>query len=134
MGGNLLKGFRRFILFIVLISMGWFIFGKDLESLKDHAVYENAKSDFNSWKESPEVVSALGTLQTGIDHLIEELNQTLNSNENDQVQQKSLTVEKPKLEKPVSHTFSIHNIELGDSKSDVEKLTGEPKRSSHNEY
>jgi uncharacterized protein YkwD len=129
-----LKGFRRFILFIVLISMGWFIFGKDLESLKDHAVYENAKSDFNSWKESPEVVSALGTLQTGIDHLIEELNQTLNSNENDQAQQEPLAVKKPELEKPVSHTFSIHNIELGDSKSDVEKLTGEPKRSSHNEY
>ncbi|MCQ6274925.1 CAP domain-containing protein [Bacillus sp. V3B] len=114
--------------------MGWFIFGEELEGLKDHTIYENIKLDFNSWKENPEVVSALDTLQTRIDHLLEELNQTLNPSEKDQFQQEPLQVEKPALEKPVSHTFSIHNIELGDSKGDVEELTGEPKRSTHNEY
>lgn len=129
-----MKGFRRFVLFIVLISLGWFIFEEDLESLKDHAVYENIKSNFNSWKESPEIVSALDLLQTEIDQLLEELNQTLNSSESDQIQQDSVEAEKPALDTPVSHTFSIHNIELGASKTEVEELAGMPERSTRNEY
>lgn len=43
-------------------------------------------------------------------------------------------IEKPILEQPVEQSFSIHNIEIGDSMDEVEKELGEPKRISYNEY
>ena len=42
--------------------------------------------------------------------------------------------EKPILEVPVEHAFSIHNIVLGEKKEAVEKKLGVAKRSSLNEY
>lgn len=43
-------------------------------------------------------------------------------------------VEKPNLEIPENEVFSIGNIKLGDSKSDVYELYGEPVSVSENEY
>lgn len=40
----------------------------------------------------------------------------------------------PSLEKPRIQSFAVRNFELGDSKSEVEKEVGEPKRISLNEY
>ena len=42
--------------------------------------------------------------------------------------------EKPKLEVPTEHAFSIHNIVLGEKKEAVENKLGAAKRSSLNEY
>lgn len=48
--------------------------------------------------------------------------------------QEAKVPEKPILEVPVEHAFSIHNIVLGEKKETVEKKLGSPKRSSLNEY
>jgi uncharacterized protein YkwD len=114
--------------------MGWFIFEKELDSLKNHTISETIHSTFHSWKENPEVIAAFTTLQTGVDHLLEKLNQALDSGEKDLLQQESLQIEKPALETPASHPFSIHNIELGDPRKEVEELTGEAQRATRNEY
>ncbi|WP_050183276.1 CAP domain-containing protein [Domibacillus robiginosus] len=42
--------------------------------------------------------------------------------------------EQPALAAPESQTFSVYNIQLGDSRSKVEQEVGAPKRHSENEY
>ncbi|HZG73530.1 MAG TPA: CAP domain-containing protein [Chondromyces sp.] len=44
------------------------------------------------------------------------------------------SVDKPDLTTPSIQSFSVHNIELGDSKEKLEKLIGFERRSSMNEY
>ncbi|MFB4159132.1 CAP-associated domain-containing protein [Geomicrobium sp. JSM 1781026] len=43
-------------------------------------------------------------------------------------------VEDPDLHEPTDQLFSIHNIEMGDDRSDVEAEVGSPERSSLSEY
>jgi len=43
-------------------------------------------------------------------------------------------VPSPDLESPTNQVFSIYNIELGESKADIENMFGAPKRSEMNEY
>ncbi|MEW8987151.1 MAG: CAP domain-containing protein, partial [Bacillus sp. (in: firmicutes)] len=43
-------------------------------------------------------------------------------------------LDKPKLDLPISQSFSVYNIEIGDSKDKVEAAVGVPKRSTYNEY
>ncbi|MBP3039793.1 hypothetical protein J9303_09880 [Bacillaceae bacterium Marseille-Q3522] len=43
-------------------------------------------------------------------------------------------VEKPVLEAPAEQIFSVYNIELGDTKEEVESRIGPAKRSTYNEY
>lgn len=42
--------------------------------------------------------------------------------------------EQPALASPDSQTFSVYNIQIGDSRSQVEQEVGAPKRQSQNEY
>lgn len=43
-------------------------------------------------------------------------------------------IESPSLETPTNQLFSVYNIELGDSKAEVEQQVGSPKRYAINEY
>lgn len=98
----------------------------------EQTVYENIKLKLDSLKEHPDVTNGINTLETGLDTLLEEINQALNSIQSDQQQETKIA--KPELEKPISNSFSIHNIEIGDSRTKVESLAGDAKRSSYNEY
>lgn len=42
--------------------------------------------------------------------------------------------EKPSLTAPEAHIFSVHNIEIGDTQTEVEQKLGKPKRATMNEY
>lgn len=46
----------------------------------------------------------------------------------------SIEIDKPTLTLPEDNTFSIHNIEIGETKDVVEQKLGDPKRVSLNEY
>lgn len=48
--------------------------------------------------------------------------------------QQTKQAEKPQLETPSEQTFSIYNIQMGDTKESVEKSQGKPQRVSLNEY
>lgn len=43
-------------------------------------------------------------------------------------------LEKPELDEPVHHTFSIYGIEIGTPKEQVEAIAGKPQRTTLNEY
>ncbi|WP_394232225.1 CAP domain-containing protein [Niallia oryzisoli] len=118
---------------ILLLSSIWFLFLKGQQGLDVPSLYENIQTKLMTIKENPDVTIAINTLETGFDTLLIEIDQALNSLQKDQ-QKKEDKIAKPILDDPISHSFSIHNIELGDSKADVESVVGAAKRSSYNEY
>ncbi|RSD25947.1 serine protease [Mesobacillus subterraneus] len=87
----------------------------------------------NTLKENPELSSALDAISNGINQLIWQLDKK--KEELTQSEQPPIPkVEKPELEAPAERTFTIHNVGIGDAKTEVEKQLGAPKRVSINEY
>ncbi|MFC4617894.1 CAP domain-containing protein [Camelliibacillus cellulosilyticus] len=68
------------------------------------------------------------------DNLSQHLNSLFKSPEHTPPESKDKNVETPKLTVPKDHIFSIHNIELGEPKTEVEQKIGKPKRTSKSEY
>ncbi|MGE8078688.1 CAP domain-containing protein [Peribacillus loiseleuriae] len=121
-------------LFTILIIVGvfWFFYGEKLKESGFQAAFSELKSDVTSLKNSPEVSSGIEKLKEGMGNLVGVVNEKLHSTSNEE-QPDVTSVNKPPLATP-EQAFSIHNIELGDSKTDVENQVGAPKRSSLNEY
>ena len=69
-----------------------------------------------------------------LDKLNKELNFIFSSSENSSLNSNDTKENQVELNPPKKNLFSINNIELNDSKKDVEDTFGEPKRSSLNEY
>ncbi|MBA9026219.1 CAP domain-containing protein [Peribacillus huizhouensis] len=120
-------------LFTILMIVGlfWFFYGEKLKESGFQAAFSELKSDVTSLKNSPEVSSGIEKLKEGVGNLLVIVNDKLDSSSNKE--HLDDPVQKPLLATP-TQAFSIHNIELGDSKTDVESQIGAPKRSSLNEY
>lgn len=87
---------------------------------------ESVSDTFHSIKEF--------TIQTiDNDFYIDQLRDQFSSPDSIQEQEQE-SVEKPELSMPDEQSFSIGNIELGDSKDEVNEIYGEPMRESENEY
>lgn len=69
-----------------------------------------------------------------LDKLNKELNLIFSTSENSSLNSNDTKENQAKLNPPKNELFSINNIELNDSKKEVEDTYGEPKRSSLNEY
>ncbi|WP_234396903.1 CAP domain-containing protein [Bacillus massiliglaciei] len=124
---------RKLLVLLLVVGGFWFAYGKDIPEQGYQGVFENIKEDANGLKNNAEISSALTELKQGAQQLwgtLSEKVKPLDSGSDTEAE----TVSKPELEKPADHSFSVHNIELGDSKSDVEKKAGKAKRSSENEY
>ena len=113
---------------MLLLSLVWFLYGKDLKDSSIGSVLGNIKKDVNLILNDPIIVSAFDTIEVGINQLFGEPAQK------DQPDQLPAQEEKTELETPLSHTMSVYNIELGDLRSDVEQKVGKAQRSSYNEY
>jgi uncharacterized protein YkwD len=121
----------RNIIFLLLVAGGlWHFYGETFKQFGVQGVFEEIRSDVNGIKENPEVMAAFETLNKEFQLLISELTGQLSDKE--QPIQKN--VEKPTLDSPSEQTFSVHNVELGDDRSEVEGKVGTHKRSSLNEY
>jgi uncharacterized protein YkwD len=121
----------RNIIFLLLVTGGlWHFYGETFKQFGVQGVFEEIRSDVNGIKENPEVMAAFETLNKEFQLLISELTGQLSDKE--QPIQKN--VEKPTLDSPSEQTFSVHNVELGDDRSEVEGKVGTHKRSSLNEY
>ncbi|WP_319941462.1 CAP domain-containing protein [Metabacillus sediminilitoris] len=121
----------RNIIFLLLVAGGlWHFYGETFKQFGVQGVFEDIRSDVNGIKENPEVMAAFETLNKEFQLLISELTDQLSDKE--QPIQKN--VEKPTLDSPSEQSFSVHNVELGDDRSEVEGKVGTHKRSSLNEY
>ncbi|KAB7706540.1 serine protease [Bacillus aerolatus] len=118
-------------LFILFVS--WPFIEKQIEKTDVSPALEKIKSDIYAFKENPEVSAVFDSLSGSFYQLVGKLDETASLSQN-QEQTGTKHVEKPNLERPMEQAFSIHNIELMDSKEKVEQLLGPSKRSSYNEY
>jgi uncharacterized protein YkwD len=126
-----LRRLRRLILFIAIIGLIWFIYE---DHIKSHPFYQSVTSNLNVMKENLDLPLALDKLKTGTHQVFDELNGVIGRIQNDQDNLETPAIEAPQLLEPTSHSFSIHNIEIGNTREEVINRFGEPKRSTLNEY
>lgn len=120
--------FRTIIFFLLVGGLIWFFYEDDYQQGGFSNVWYEMKNDFNHFKEDNQIKSTVKNLLYDLQHLFEMVT-------DDQTEvPPSSNIESPELMKPTEQTFSIHNIEINDSKSEVEKILGDAKRSSQNEY
>ncbi|WP_181444501.1 CAP domain-containing protein [Bacillus sp. 03113] len=124
---------KRFLLLIVIIGSLWAIFGSHVNQADYGQTWDKATSEIKNIKENEELQGAWDSFNTKLQFLLGELNNTIEQlpKENNG---KSDAVEKPQLKEPENQVFSVHNLEFGNTKDEVERLVGAPKRSSENEY
>ncbi|MFU2014082.1 CAP domain-containing protein [Peribacillus butanolivorans] len=130
---NDLRKLFNIVVLLLLLGGFWYGYGKDMQESGFKAGVRSFVSDVRSLINGPEVSNALDKLNTGVNYLIGELTETLD-NASKEEQPETEQVKKPTLEAPAEASFSVRNIEIGDTKAAVEKLAGEAKRQTRNEY
>lgn len=124
----------RKLLFLVIVLVGanyiWNAYGKDLGV---GTIADDLKVNVDSLFENKELTELLNNVVAGIAGSIGFLEEKAEELAEEQAPSEN-KVASPSLESPSNQAFSIHNIELGETKTDVESVLGAPKRSEMNEY
>ena len=124
---------RRLLLLvfvILLFAAPWSSVRKQFEEASDSSFITTLKSELSSIFENETLKENLSGLFDSFQSLIARIESALEEDQDSTLKQ----IEKPKLDAPADHLFSIYNIEIGDAKADVVAMLGEPKRVSMNEY
>jgi uncharacterized protein YkwD len=127
---------RRFILLglvLFLFYNTWPTFGSNFEKSQYGPVITKLKSEINDFTKNREYATAIDTFFNGIHQILLGLNNKLEQDPKNTISEQKKT-KKPELTTPTVQTFSVFNIELGDTKEEIESLAGTAKRSSFNEY
>ncbi|MGR3764456.1 CAP domain-containing protein [Rossellomorea sp. NS-SX7] len=90
-------------------------------------------SKIEAMKNNPKIQDAFDQFYNDVNLLLIKLDESFSDLEAEDTQEKK-GIDKPALSAPDKQFFSVHNIELGDSRATVEKELGEPKRTTLNEY
>ncbi|MGY0693760.1 CAP domain-containing protein [Virgibacillus sp. FSP13] len=118
---------RNLIVLILVAGALWYVYGDTYNRSGVQGVIEDMQADVNELKENPIVIDTVDTINQGFQKLVGFFTES-------ESEDQQPTHEKPQLDAPSEQTFSIHNVELGDDRSEVEQQVGKPKRSSMNEY
>ncbi|WP_394138033.1 CAP domain-containing protein [Cytobacillus oceanisediminis] len=128
---------RKFFFIFILLFLG-FAFSQPEEKMADDSktnhVINNLKTEIQIFKDDPEVSAALNEFINEVTIWANELTQKIEQFTGESSKTPEAEAEKPVLKTPDKQIFSIHNIEMGDDKTEVESQLGSPKRSSLNEY
>lgn len=119
----------RFIILVACICLfifSWPTIDKKLEKTEYHETIDLIESKVKNFDIKPIV--------NKFQHILNNLGIEKNEQLQKQPKSEEKRNEKVSLKTPTSHMFSIHNIELGDSKKNVEKQVGIARRASMNEY
>lgn len=122
-----------FLSFLFFVYASWTVIDKLAAKSENQSVFETITSEFDHVSNSEELDELKGFVSRSIDYistLLSSLSDT--SPENNLIENKE--VPRPDLVVPSEQTFSVHNIEIGESKEEIEKALGSPKRVSLNEY
>ncbi|WP_462413352.1 CAP domain-containing protein [Neobacillus sp. Marseille-QA0830] len=126
----------RFLVLLSLIVLFGFS-GRVIEKNMDNNDLNNKitqlQSEINVFKDNPEILTAITGLVERLEQLWNQLSSQLDGlplkQQNNQSEEKSV-----ELVAPSDQMFSIHNVELGETKAEVEQTTGPAQRSSLNDY
>ena len=124
---------KALTLFIILAVCGvlWFSYSKELKALDFKGIYNDLADRAASVKESETADKALQKIREGYDSLSGAISEQLESTEAEGNQK---NIPRPDLKAPEGQPFSVFNIEIGDSKAEVEKAAGSSQRKTVNEY
>lgn len=123
----------KLLFLVMLLALVWNIFGSSLKDTANESAFEEFKTKILTIIDHPSVAATIETIQESMDSFLQEINDVMKGTQKEQ-QRPLNEVEKTKLEQPLTHTFSVHNIEIGNSKEEVEQLAGIAQRSTPNEY
>ncbi len=126
--------FLMMLFVIFLLYSSWPLIEKQLDNTKYNITINSIQSDVEAIKDSPEVQTALNTLIEKFQQSVNQLSSKIEALPQDQQKNKPKEEEKVALSTPLEQIFSIFNVELGDSKEDIQKNLGPANRSSLNEY
>ncbi|WP_246206714.1 CAP domain-containing protein [Virgibacillus ihumii] len=121
---------KRFILLFMIIVIGYVskpLWEEPVQQIVPSSVEDSIHSAVDSIKDNPDINSVMDTLN-------QHLNTLFATIDNPRSESNDTNVKTPELTAPEDQQFSIHNIEIGDSRAEVEQKTGEPQRSSENGY
>ncbi|WML48567.1 CAP domain-containing protein [Neobacillus sp. PS3-34] len=119
--------FFRFIVILFLLYLSWPFIQKQLAGTNFETAIESIQSNL---KENPQVAATIETIYEEMQQALKQLNLEALP----QTQPKIAPVKKETLKKPARQVFSVYNVELGDTKADIERHLGAAKRSTMNEY
>lgn len=118
----------RLIALLFLLYISWPFITKQLDNSDIHANF------VSSLKENLEVPETISVLYDDIQQMLKQLGFQLDEMPLTQDNLNEAPEKKVELTPPTQQTFSIHNIELGNAKTDIEHNLGLAKRTSLNEY
>jgi uncharacterized protein YkwD/predicted RNA-binding protein with RPS1 domain len=120
--------FLRLIAILFLIYLSWPFIAKQLDNSEIQANF------VSSIKDNIEVPETISVLYDDIQQMLKQLGFQLDEMQQTQEKSKEEPLEKVELTPPSEQTFSIHNVELGNEKAEIEHNLGIAKRVSVNEY
>jgi uncharacterized protein YkwD len=120
--------FLRLIAILFLIYISWPFIAKQLDNSDIQANF------VSSLKENLEVPDTISVLYEDIQQMLKQLGFQLDEMQQVQEKSKDAPQEKMELTPPSVQIFSVHNVELGNEKADIEHNLGIAKRVSVNEY
>ncbi len=120
-----MKRFFFLVIIIVVCVNAWPYVEQRLDQAENSSIIQTIKEDISSISGDDYIHAFISSFQS----LLHKLENALDVQE-----EQPSPIDQPELGEPVHHIFSIHNIEIGDYKKDVELILGEPKRISYNEY
>ncbi|MBD8005077.1 CAP domain-containing protein [Bacillus sp. Sa1BUA2] len=127
LGGSCLKFFRTLFIFLLIAGFILYKLGNEHVVASVQSVINYVHTSVEQVKEEPEVANTFAQIKDRLQSLKKEIKGIENDDQQEQV-------ETPSLKAPEEQTFSVHNIEIGDTKAEVEKQVGKEKRASYNEY
>ncbi len=124
---------KRFLILFLIVIVAYLskpVWEKEMKVVLDKPFIHSFVSKVDRIKNSPEARSAFDQ----INGMINEIDGSFNHIDNNPSETTYSKIDKPNLVAPTNHHFSVHNIELGDTKTKVEQEVGPAKRHTENEY
>ncbi|MGE6752601.1 CAP domain-containing protein [Rossellomorea sp. NPDC071047] len=124
----------RRLFFLIMIVAFAYISKPAWEEKVEATEFDSVLTKIEEIKNSPKVKDTFNQLYNEVNLLLIKLDESFRDLENPSDTKEEKSVEKPALTVPSDKSYSIYNIEMGESKGDLEKELGAAKRQSTNEY
>src|SRR5690625_2085633 len=125
-----MPNFRHLIFLLLIAGLFWHFYGESFQRDGFQGVVSSMHADVVDVLEHPRVDETVQYLNNEI----EQIYSRLTGNDPDESHTEVADVERPELEEPNEQSFSVHNIEIGDDRSEVEAEAGGAERATLNEY
>ncbi|WP_042355715.1 CAP domain-containing protein [Bacillus rubiinfantis] len=127
-----MKRFLIFLSFLGLLYFTWPVIEGKIENSDVADSLQQMKAEIDSVAKDPQTIAIIDSVSEGVQQVLQKLEGQ--QDEQPLKAEKQAPKEKTSLKTPTSQLFSVHNLELGDTKGKVERIVGKATRSTMNEY